>query len=1446
MVNLAADPLDLKSLPDAGDRFVIGKLLASGVCSNVFEATDSETGNRVAIKVQSTNDITDLEKDINEEYRILRDLSSHPNIPDFYGAYANKDGRELWFVMELCEGGTLVDFINGLLIQNKKMTEGQIGYILKELIKVVCFLHENHVVHRDIRGSNLLLTKEGQVKLASFGQSRELQSPGFKTSTCVGSPAWMAPEVVLTEYKDNSGEPPSYDRKVDVWALGITAIELADGKPPYLDIHPTRALFQIVRNPPPGLFRPSNWSQLYNDFIAECLEKNPDHRPCAEELLEHPFIMQVPDKARSDIKSIMESNVADVTSIRKAEVRIIRNGYLKTSQTEPAKPMHLEDLAALKVVSEDSVLDELQTRHLNGLSYTFVGDVLLYLNPNEDESYCEKKNHYRYQFKCRSDNAPHIFSVADAAYQDMLHHEQPQHILLAGETKSGKSLNYGKLVEHLLFLGELSHAKSNKIGLTIKCAIDVIQSFGNAANKYHMNSTRHVNQTQITYSSTGKLSGAIFFVYQLEKWRVTNVKNSDHQSFHVFYDFLAAAKSDGVLEQYHLVDGYQYRYLMRGEELIDDGQSARVTNFNKLLSCLKDTLEFTDDQVNTIWRVLAAILNLGEILVIKGDEDGETKIENDDLVANIADLLGVDPKKLIWCLLNYCVVVNGTAVRRKQTVTSAYEGLQVFAQTLYARLFDWIVNVINMKLSISRAVFGDKHLICLMDMFGFECFRQNNLEQLFVNCLNEQLQYHYIQRTFAWEMQDLDEEGIETYGMQYLNNKPTIDALMNNPEGLFYMFDEATKNGHDYAYITNELEKNPKEPYLHVVNSKSFTVTHYSGSITYQLKDIVEKNRDFLAPEVVETMRLSKDNSLKDMFTNRLTKSGNLTVSKDRTMLVKSAPTKVSRWGVALAAEKHPIRKYNTESRGEYSQTHRMRTASAVYRSSSVEILRSLVDTADQKNGMHFVRCVRATLSGEPLGFQSDVVKQQLKALSVVETVLARQNGYSCRISFSEFIQRYKFLAFDFYENVEVTKENCRLLLIRLKMEGWKLGKNKVFLKYYHEEYLSRLYETQVKKVIKVQSMLRTFITKRKMAPHLTKQSGVAKPKPKKFEHTSSQEEAAIVLQKHYKGYRVRSNMAANKNLDTEAKQLLRKFCNKWKNKSIYQLILLDRSNKIQDVVYFSLQVHLYNQHVIANLNNANQGAVMLSKIMTTTNVSDFLGSKMCYSYKIPFKLDHIQTINRHTFDIESENSIDDSNWDSPLNRIPESRTAYRILKFSYAVRDQGVQVDVSRPISSNNHHGLENRSDNHRSFKEEKPTQMVTVDNRQTSKNHKEFQAAVNVDKPKSNKSPDKANPMLELQYRGKQYHADKNEDQDAPYNFQAILKKTNYKRPSLDRGQLEYSSTAVVDIESAKYKEKSEICLSHTKKMKNEINQRVAAGKSIKAELVPGVMVEGSSYDL
>lgn len=198
---------------------------------------------------------------------------------------------------------------------NKKCSEEHVAYILRETCKALVHLHKNHIIHRDVRGNNILIAASGEIKLCDFGLAANIRSTMGRRSTCVGSPCWMAPEMFDTpgnrkrrqqrvqheeeeygdedEDNDEMSQSGNYGSRADVWALGITAIELGDGVAPFLDMHPTRCMFQIVRNPPPTLYRPANWSQNYNDFVAECLEKNFENRPFMVEILEHPFFTEL-------------------------------------------------------------------------------------------------------------------------------------------------------------------------------------------------------------------------------------------------------------------------------------------------------------------------------------------------------------------------------------------------------------------------------------------------------------------------------------------------------------------------------------------------------------------------------------------------------------------------------------------------------------------------------------------------------------------------------------------------------------------------------------------------------------------------------------------------------------------------------------------------------------------------------------------------------------------------------------------------------------------------------------------------------------------------------------------------------------------------------------------------------------------------------------------------
>lgn len=286
--------LKYDQLPSPGDRYVLGEEIGRGVCGRVVKATDTQAnGKVVAIKIQIYD--KELRDKIDEEYRVYRDFSQYPNFPNLYGVYRKKvagGSDEVWFVTEYCAGGSVVDLISRLDSQGRRLNEMQIAYIIREVAKGLLEMHKSHIMSRDVKGSNVLLTSEGSVKLIDFGLAKSFESTLGKLGTCIGSPNWMAPEMFTNPSKVNE---KSYGSRADVWSLGIMAIELGDGHPPFHEMHPTRMMFQILRNPPPTLYRASNWSQSFNDFIAECLEKNHEHRPYLIEVMEHPFLADLPE-----------------------------------------------------------------------------------------------------------------------------------------------------------------------------------------------------------------------------------------------------------------------------------------------------------------------------------------------------------------------------------------------------------------------------------------------------------------------------------------------------------------------------------------------------------------------------------------------------------------------------------------------------------------------------------------------------------------------------------------------------------------------------------------------------------------------------------------------------------------------------------------------------------------------------------------------------------------------------------------------------------------------------------------------------------------------------------------------------------------------------------------------------------------------------------------------
>ncbi|XP_060904748.1 misshapen-like kinase 1 isoform X2 [Labrus mixtus] len=279
------DSIDLSALRDPAGIFELVEVVGNGTYGQVYKGRHVKTGQLAAIKVMEVTE--EEEEEIKLEINMLKSYSHHRNIATYYGAFIRKgpagQDHQLWLVMEYCGAGSVTDLVKKT--KGNCLKEDWIAYICREVLRGLSHLHSHHVIHRDIKGQNVLLTENAEVKLVDFGVSAQLDKTIGRRNTFIGTPYWMAPEVIACDENPEA----TYDYRSDLWSLGITALEMAEGAPPLCDMHPMRALFLIPRNPPPKL-KSKKWSKRFLSFVDGCLVKNHLHRPTTDTLLKHAFI----------------------------------------------------------------------------------------------------------------------------------------------------------------------------------------------------------------------------------------------------------------------------------------------------------------------------------------------------------------------------------------------------------------------------------------------------------------------------------------------------------------------------------------------------------------------------------------------------------------------------------------------------------------------------------------------------------------------------------------------------------------------------------------------------------------------------------------------------------------------------------------------------------------------------------------------------------------------------------------------------------------------------------------------------------------------------------------------------------------------------------------------------------------------------------------------------
>eukprot|EP00759_Apiculatamorpha_spiralis_P004112 PhF_6_TR12323/c0_g1_i1/m.19578/K04411/STK4, MST1; serine/threonine kinase 4 len=307
--------------------FQIAGVIGRGAFGAVCKAKNVKTGEILAVKMLPFNSLDETIDDVRREISILKECD-HPNIVRYEGTYMDRD--TLWITMEYC-AGTSVEQVFTLL--NRPLKENEIAAVCKETLKALVYLHDLPALHRDIKCGNILFTDDGGVRIADFGVSAKLVSRMTRRNSCVGTPYWMAPEVILER---------DYDGRADVWSLGITAIEMADMKPPLSSIHPLRAMFAIPRNPPPTLKSPELWSPEFSDFLEQSLAVNMNRRATSRQMLEHPFVANADTSCLKDLVQEYYAKMKEEEENTKHNIRHIDSTSsfddLEKAYGDPADP----------------------------------------------------------------------------------------------------------------------------------------------------------------------------------------------------------------------------------------------------------------------------------------------------------------------------------------------------------------------------------------------------------------------------------------------------------------------------------------------------------------------------------------------------------------------------------------------------------------------------------------------------------------------------------------------------------------------------------------------------------------------------------------------------------------------------------------------------------------------------------------------------------------------------------------------------------------------------------------------------------------------------------------------------------------------------------------------------------------------------------------------------
>ncbi|XP_067665744.1 unconventional myosin-IXb-like isoform X8 [Haliotis asinina] len=544
------------------------------------------------------------------------------------------------------------------------------------------------------------------------------------------------------------------------------------------------------------------------------------------------------------------------------------DSFLSSFLKQPTSNKEYTDLCNLPDLNEKTLLENIKARFENANIYTYVGSILIAVNPFKFFPIYNPKYVKMYQNKWLGELPPHIFAIADAAYSTMLRTKQNQCIVISGESGSGKTESTNLLLHHLT---ALSHKGLHGSGVeqTILGAGPVLEAFGNAKTVHNNNSSRFGKFIQVNYKENGMVHGAIVEKYLLEKSRIVSQAKNE-RNYHVFYYLLAGADKN-ERDSLFLSKPEEYYYLSQSDCYSVEGVD-EVDEFARLKQSM-EMVGFSHETQKRIFAVLSAVLHLGNIeFRKKGDQhhDESVSVRNEATVEIICNLLKVKEKTVLEALTTKKTVAGDETVVINYKMEDAIATRDAMAKCLYGSLFDWIV------LKVNQALLAKKHnsehqgnSIGVLDIFGFEDFGKNSFEQFCINFANEHLQYYFNQHIFKFEQEEYQREGIQWKNIEFIDNTACLELFSKRPKGLFCLMDEECNfpGATNDTMLSKFTHQHTNNPYYQVpqLKERAFVIVHYAGKVKYSIKDFREKNADLIRTDIVGVLKKSSQSFVREL-----------------------------------------------------------------------------------------------------------------------------------------------------------------------------------------------------------------------------------------------------------------------------------------------------------------------------------------------------------------------------------------------------------------------------------------------------------------------------------------------------------------------------------------------------------------------------------------------------